>query len=389
MLIKGGKPAAPLAALLADRDVLRGAPVDLSLRVEALQDLQKFLRERPYQPHRPSLERVRQEQRRLAKSAPDGMRLSLAQMAALAYPDRIGARRKGDTPRYLLSGGSGAIMASEDPMASAPFIVATDLDGDRKDAKIRQAIQISAAELRELYEDRIAWVDSCEWSDREKRVVARSQERFGAIALQDRIWKDPSDEAVSRAMLAGVRQLGLPWSDAARRFAARVTLARAEDPDLPSVAEADLLASAEDWLLPYLQGVKTAQHWKNFDLLPPLRSLLDYNQTQHLDRSVPAHFTTPLGRKIPIDYSGEAPEIQLRLQELFGQTTHPTVAGTPLRVTLLSPAQRPVQTTMDIPGFWDSSYADVRKDMRGRYPKHPWPEDPRQADPTLRAKPRG
>mgnify|MGYP000513027729 CR=1 FL=1 len=389
MLIKGGKPAAPLAALLADRDVLRGAPVDLSLRVEALQDLQKFLRERPYQPHRPSLERVRQEQRRLAKSAPDGMRLSLAQMAALAYPDRIGARRKGDTPRYLLSGGSGAIMASEDPMANAPFIVATDLDGDRKDAKIRQAVQISAAELRELYEDRIAWVDSCEWSDREKRVVARSQERFGAIALQDRIWKDPSDEAVGRAMLAGVRQLGLPWSDAARRFAARVTLARGEDPDLPPVAEADLLESAEDWLLPYLQGVKTAQHWKNFDLLTPLRSLLDYNQTQHLDRSVPAHFTTPLGRKIPIDYSGEAPEIQLRLQELFGQTTHPTVAGTPLRVTLLSPAQRPVQTTMDIPGFWDSSYADVRKDMRGRYPKHPWPEDPRQADPTLRAKPRG
>ncbi|MEC9196754.1 MAG: ATP-dependent helicase HrpB [Pseudomonadota bacterium] len=389
MLIKGGKPAAPLAALLADRDVLRGAPVDLSLRVEALQDLQKFLRERPYQPHRPSMERVRQEQRRLAKSAPDGVRLSLAQMAALAYPDRIGARRKGDTPRYLLSGGSGAIMASEDPMASAPFIVATDLDGDRKDAKIRQAIQISAAELRELYEDRIAWVDSCEWSDREKRVVARSQERFGAIALQDRIWKDPSDEAVSRAMLSGVRQLGLPWSDAARRFAARVTLARAEAPDLPSVSEADLLESAEDWLLPYLQGVKTAQHWKNFDLLPPLRSLLDYNQTQHLDRSVPAHFTTPLGRKIPIDYSGEAPEIQLRLQELFGQTTHPSVAGTPLRVTLLSPAQRPVQTTMDIPGFWDSSYADVRKDMRGRYPKHPWPEDPRQADPTLRAKPRG
>lgn len=389
MLIKGGKPAAPLAALLADRDVLRGAPVDLSLRVEALQDLQKFLRERPYQPHRPSLERVRQEQRRLAKSAPDGVRLSLAQMAALAYPDRIGARRKGDIPRYLLSGGSGAIMASEDPMASAPFIVATDLDGDRKDAKIRQAIQISASELRELYEVRIAWVDSCEWSDREKRVVARSQERFGAIALQDRIWKDPSDEAVSRAMLAGVRQLGLPWSDAARRFASRVTLARAEDLDLPSVAEADLLENAEDWLLPYLQGVKTAQHWKNFDLLTPLRSLLDYNQTQHLDRSVPAHFTTPLGRKIPIDYSGEAPEIQLRLQELFGQTTHPTVAGTPLRVTLLSPAQRPVQTTMDIPGFWDSSYADVRKDMRGQYPKHPWPEDPRQADPTLRAKPRG
>jgi ATP-dependent helicase HrpB len=116
--------------------------------------------------------------------------------------------------------------------------------------------------------------------------------------------------------------------------------------------------------------------------------MLDWNQMQALDRAAPAHFETPLGRYIPIDYSGEHPEISLRLQEMFGQTTHPTVGHTPLRVTLLSPAGRPLQTTMDIPGFWASSYADVRKDMRGRYPKHPWPEDPTQADPTLRAKPR-
>ena len=117
--------------------------------------------------------------------------------------------------------------------------------------------------------------------------------------------------------------------------------------------------------------------------------MLDWGQMQALDAATPAHFTTPLGREIPIDYSGEAPEITLRIQEMFGQTTHPAVAGQPLRVTLLSPAQRPVQTTMDLPGFWSGSYADVRKDMRARYPRHPWPEDPTQADPTLRAKPRG
>jgi ATP-dependent helicase HrpB len=117
--------------------------------------------------------------------------------------------------------------------------------------------------------------------------------------------------------------------------------------------------------------------------------MLDWPQMQALDRAVPAHFTTPLGRQIPIDYDGEVPAIELRLQEMFGQTTHPTVAGQPLRVTLLSPGQRPVQVTMDIPGFWDSSYADVRRDMRGRYPRHAWPENPREADPTLRAKPRG
>jgi len=184
-------------------------------------------------------------------------------------------------------------------------------------------------------------------------------------------------------MLDGVRDLGLSWSEAARRFAARVALLPDEMPD---ISDAALLDSLEDWLLPHLTGVKTAQEWKRFDMLDALRARLSWDQMQRLDNAAPAHFTTPLGRKIPIDYAGEHPEIHLRLQEMFGQTTHPMVGRTPLRVTLLSPAGRPVQTTLDVPGFWASSYADVRKDMRGRYPKHPWPEDPTQADPTLRAK---
>lgn len=388
MLTVAGRDAALLAALLADRDPLRGAPVDLSLRIEAIRDTHRFMEERPYQPHRPTLERIKQEAKRLAKDAPDARGLSLPEMAALAYPDRIGARRKGTAPRYLMSGGNGAVLDETDPSANAPFLVITDVDGDRREARIRQATEIRQSELRDLFEDRIAWQDICEWSPREGRVIARKQERFGAIALDDRIWQDPDPAQVARAMLDGVRQLPLPWTDAARRFAARVELARPQDPSLPSMKDADLLADAEVWLLPYLTGVKTSAAWKNFDLLPALRARLDYAQMQALDQKTPAHFTTPLGRQIPIDYSGEHPAIELRLQELFGQTTHPTVAGQPLRVTLLSPARRPVQTTMDIPGFWDSSYEDVRKDMRGRYPKHPWPDDPRQADPTLRVKPR-
>jgi ATP-dependent helicase HrpB len=148
------------------------------------------------------------------------------------------------------------------------------------------------------------------------------------------------------------------------------------------------MAGLDDWLLPHLTGVRSADDWKRFDVLDALRAMLDWDQMQRLDRAAPAHFETPLGRKIPIDYDGDAPEITLRLQEMFGVTRHPMVGRTPLKVTLLSPGQKPVQTTMDIPGFWASSYADVRKDMRGRYPKHPWPEDPTQADPTLRAKPR-
>jgi ATP-dependent helicase HrpB len=157
---------------------------------------------------------------------------------------------------------------------------------------------------------------------------------------------------------------------------------------LPDLSEPALLDTLETWLLPYLNGVTTAQDWKRFDMLEALRARLSWEQMQALDRAAPAHFTTPLGRRIPIDYGSDPPEITLRLQEMFGQTTHPTVGGTGLRVTLLSPGHKPVQTTTDIPGFWATSYADVRKDMRGRYPRHPWPEDPTEADPTLRAKPR-
>ena len=156
--------------------------------------------------------------------------------------------------------------------------------------------------------------------------------------------------------------------------------------DFPDFSDAALMDTAENWLLPHLTGVRSLDDWKRFDLLPALRARLSWDEQQRLDREAPARFTTPLGREIAIDYSGEDPGISLRLQEMFGQTRHPTVAGRPLVVTLLSPAGRPVQVTRDIPGFWTNSYADVRKDMRGRYPKHPWPEDPREADPTLRVK---
>ena len=148
------------------------------------------------------------------------------------------------------------------------------------------------------------------------------------------------------------------------------------------------METLEDWLLPHLTGVRSTGDWKGFDLMPALRARLDWDQQQALDKAAPAHFTTPLDRKIPIDYSGDVPAISLRLQEVFGVTRHPTVVGQPLQITLLSPGQRPVQVTTDLPGFWASSYADVRKDMRGRYPRHPWPDDPTEADPTLRAKPR-
>ncbi|MDO6586786.1 ATP-dependent helicase HrpB [Salipiger sp. 1_MG-2023] len=389
MLELGGPEAAPLAALLADRDPIKGAPSDLLLRLEALRDARRFAQTRPYGLNRPSLERIRAEARRLKARSTKGPAQGAAALAALAYPDRIGLRRKGDAAHYQLSGGKGAVMDDADPLASARLIVVTDTDGNPREARIRQAIQITESELRALFADQIVWEDSCAWSKRERRVVARRQEKLGAIALDDRLWKDAPAEAVARAMLDGVRDLGLSLSDAARRFAARVALGRDGGLDLPDMSDPALLDTLEDWLLPFLSGVKTAEDWKRFDPLPALRARLDWGQMQALDTAVPGRFVTPLGREIPIDYSGEHPQIELRIQEMFGQRSHPLVGRTPLRVTLLSPARRPVQTTMDIPGFWEGSYADVRKDMKAQYPRHPWPEDPREADPTLRAKPRG
>ncbi|NVK15067.1 MAG: ATP-dependent helicase HrpB [Rhodobacteraceae bacterium] len=387
MLLQAGPDAAPLAALLGERDPLRGAPADLSLRLKALRDPKGFTRGHPYQLNRPVVERIKSEARRLEKQA--GRRnagLSAAMMAALAYPDRIGQRRKGDNPRFVLSGGKGAILDGSDTLAGAPFIVALDTDGNLREARIRMAAQISLAEIRELFADQIIWTDVCEWSKRDRRVVARQQERFGAVVLDDRIWKDVPPDAVALAMLDGVRDLGLRLTGAAARLAARVELVRAEGHDLPDFSLPGLMESLEDWLLPMLDGVKSAEDWKRFDLLPALKAALSWEQTQVLDREAPGSFITPLGRRIPISYDGEIPEISVRLQEMFGVIRHPSVGGVPLKVSLLSPAQRPIQITRDLPGFWAGSYADVRKDMRAQYPKHPWPEDPTQEDPTLRAK---
>ncbi len=431
MLAVAGPEAAMLAALLAERDPLRGAPPDLALR------MQTIARPGP-EAHRPTVERIRDEARRLAATigrggpvgenagAPpppspphkgEGRRrtarealgasgaslpsrgggmgrggsargYSLAEMAALAYPDRIGLRRKGDAARWVLSGGKGAAMAAGLPLSGARLIVATDLDGDAREATVRQAVAVSEAEVRGLFADRITWVELCEWSRRDGRILSRRQERLGALVLDDRVWEAGPD-AMARAALEGLRQLGLPWTNPARLLRARARLARSEA--WPGVEDADLLAGAETWLLPYLHGKKTEADLRALDLTPALQGLLGWDRLAEMDRLVPGSFETPLGRKIPIDYDGETPAIEVRLQEMFGVTSHPVVgaARLPVRITLLSPARAPVQVTTDLPRFWATSYADVRKDMRGAYPRHPWPEDPTQAEPTLRAKPRG
>jgi ATP-dependent helicase HrpB len=390
MMLIAGQAAATLAAILSEGDVLRGAPVDLALRLEALRDGKAFQARYPHDLHRPTLERARDTLRRIKRLGGTGAGISAAGMAALAYPDRIGLRRKGEAPRYVLSGGKGAVLPEGDRLAQSRLLVVTDTDGDPREARIRQAIPLAESDLRELYSDRFRWERVCEWSKRERKIIASERECFGALVLAERHWRDPDEGALIAAACDGLRDLGLPLSDTARRFIARVELLRAQGAALPDMSDSGLMDGLEDWLGPYLIRVRTAEDLRALDLLLALRARLDWAQAQMLDEQVPAHFVTPLGNRIPIDYSADAPEVHLRLQEVFGQATHPTIGPdrVPLRLVLLSPARRPVQVTTDLPGFWANSYADVRKDMRGQYPKHPWPEDPVQADPTLRAKPR-
>jgi ATP-dependent helicase HrpB len=395
-----GALAADIAALLDARDPVRGvagpAGVDMVARLAALRDPRAAEADRPVIVDRASVAAIRAEATRLRALAGrgDGPGLSPGAALSLAYPDRIGRRRPGPAPRYLLAGGKGAVLPEADPLAGAPFLVAAGLDGDPREARVRLAAPVTEAEIRALHADGLAWVRVCGWSRRERAVEVRERLMLGALALEDRPWADAPPEAVAAAVIEGLRALGpeaLPWTPALRRLAARAEWLRAQGEDLPDLSDAGLTAKFEDWLAPFLAGVTRAEHFARIDLAAAIDVRLGHAARLRLDRLAPAEIVAPTGTRLPVDYGGAAPSVAVRLQEMFGLTTHPTLgpAAVPVVVELLSPAHRPVQTTADLPGFWATSYADVRRDLRGRYPRHPWPEDPASAVATRRAKPRG
>lgn len=391
MLIQAGPQAAPMAALLSDRDILASRQIDLRPALLAIARETKAQDDDIHDLE--ALKRIKTEAKKLSSLVLKGAFtscLSPAQCLALAYPERVALRRNGPQPRYIMAGGKGAVMARDDGLIKAPFLVISDLGSPQKgsgpDPKIRRGLQISEVELREIFLPQISWTTSCKWSSRDRRVLTTKTESFGALILAQETWSKAPADAVAKAMLDGVRDSGLHLSKPAQHMQARIAAAPANT--FPDISDLGLLQSLEIWLLPYLTGVTSERGWKDFDALPALKAYIGWSNQERLDELVPSHFITPLGRQILIDYKGDIPEITLRIQELFGQTTHPKISNQDLKVTLLSPAHRPIQVTTDIPGFWTGSYADVRKDMRAQYPKHPWPKDPTQADPTLRAKSR-
>jgi ATP-dependent helicase HrpB len=313
---------------------------------------------------------------------------------AFAYPDRIGRRRPGSDGRYTLANGRGAYFAEPQGLAKNELIVAIDLDDRERDARILLAAPLTRAEIEEYLPERLRRVESVEWNSREQAVIARRTLELDSIVLEEKPLPEIPPEAARAAMLTGIRELGmeaLPWARESRDLQARIEFARKlQGPDAvanfwPAVSDADLAATVETWLAPWLDNVTRKEHIARIPLIDVLRSLLTWEQQRELDAVAPTHLQVPSGSHIRIDYLDQsAPAISVRLQEVFGLDATPRIGNGRIPVTfkLLSPAQRPVQVTRDLASFWRGSYADVRKDMRGRYPKHYWPENPLEAQPT-------
>jgi ATP-dependent helicase HrpB len=289
------------------------------------------------------------------------------------------------------------VLPAIDPLASEDFLAVGSLDGDAREARIFLAAPISLGEIEEDFAAAIETPAILAWNPRTEQIDAKQQRKLWSLVLEEKPLKNPPQEAVIAAMIEGIRAMGLaslPWSDTARNLQARIGfLRRAGDlpHDWPDLSDETLLATLEDWLAPYLSGKTRRAHLADLDPHDALLARLDWKSRQALDDLAPTHLTVPSGSRLLLDYrSGDVPVLAVRLQEMFGATDTPRLANGKVQILLhlLSPARRPVQVTRDLKGFWEGSYSAVKADMKGQYPKHYWPDDPLQAEPTARAKPR-
>ncbi len=317
-------------------------------------------------------------------------------LLALAYPDRVARRRPGGRGSFLLANGRGAALRDSDPLAGADYLAIAETDDAGREARILAAAPLDEATLEAVLGDRIAWVETVAWDAAEQAVAARRQRRLGALVLADAALPNPDPASVTAALLEGARRLGLdalPWRDGAMALRQRAGFARAlEGEAWPDWSDAALTETLADWLGPHLGGMRRRTDLDRLDLAQILSTALGWERQRALDSLAPATIPIPSGRRAALDYADPAqPVLAVKLQEMFGQAETPRVGNgrVPVAIHLLSPAGRPLQVTRDLAGFWAGSYAEVRKDMRGRYPRHPWPDDPLAAPATARAKPRG
>ncbi len=378
-----------VAAVVDERDIVRTsrdrAPADLALRVEAVAG-----RSGDDRVDRRAAARLRERAADIARRA--GIRFDLDAVDAddagaallVGFPDRLAARRR--PGQFQLRNGTGAWVADDDPLAVAPFVVAADLDGKRSGARIRLGSAVDEAVIAALL-DGVVEDRRLEWDADADDLVERVERRLDALRLGSERRRPVPGEDTTAALVARVRATKLavlPWRPATEQLRARVAFLRAELGDAwPDLSDRELLATLDDWLTPYLVGATGRADLDRLDLAVLLRARLPWPLGAELDELAPRTWRLPTGREAPIDYAAARPTVSVRVQDVFGVQAHPTVAGgrVPLTLALLSPADRPIQVTADLPGFWGGSWADVRKDLAGRYPKHRWPDDPGHADP--------
>ncbi|KUJ84659.1 ATP-dependent helicase HrpB [Microbulbifer flavimaris] len=399
-----------LAALLSERDIFRGEARwdrDIQKRVDLLQG-----RFRASSFDRGAVQRIRQQARTWQKqveklSQPAGndtidKQDQIGVLLGLAYPDRIAKSRRDREHRFLLSGGRGAHFSHDDDLAQEDYLVIAELDGQGRDARIQLAAHVSEQALERAFPELIVQETAVRWDDAAGRAVASERTRLGQLVLAERPARDISPTLLSRALLDAVLQKGLqtlPWSKEADALRDRVQFLHRVAGDYPKLLgdlaipdwSGEALASTlEEWLLPHLAGMNRLEQLKQLDLLRILQGQLDWPLQQKLDALAPSHLSVPSGSRIAIDYSEEIPILPVRLQEMFGQQKTPAILSGqyPLMVHLLSPARRPVQVTRDLASFWANTYQEVRKELRIKYQKHYWPDDPASAQATSTTKKR-
>jgi ATP-dependent RNA helicase HrpB len=384
-----GRIAAEIAVLVTERG-LGGDGIDLAHRLDGLRRDRSRRAEEARGMARRWAELVA-SQESAPRSAP-----SAGALLALAYPDRIAKNRGGGTGMFLLANGRGANVDAASALAREPYLAVAEIVGSAAQGRVVLAAAITLAEIEARFADRIEAREEIAFDPQSASLRGRRLRRLGALALAEQPVGVTADDDAARTLAAGIAKAGLghlPWTKALTQWRDRVLfLRRAEGDEWPDLSDSGLAASIDDWLVPALMGKTTLAQLTSDELGASLTALLPYSLRRRLDAEAPTHFEAPSGSRIPIDYEAEeGPKLAIRVQELFGLARHPTIAGgrVPLVVELLSPAHRPVQVTRDLPGFWRGSYAAVRAEMRGRYPRHPWPDDPVAAPATRRAKPRG
>ena len=397
-----GQLACELAAMLSERDLLQGPPgwhnTDLRIRIEALHGITAHIQgaatNHALIRHIEKVTAQWTQQLKISRSRQSAIE-SIGLLLAFAYPDRLAQRQPGNDRRYLLANGRGASFLHEDSLAREEYLVVAQLEDNGQWPRILLAAPITVLELKTHHTDHIRTVDLLSWDDRTEAVVARRQRRFGELILEDRPLPHPDARQVSAALLSGIRRIGLPrlpWTKDLLQWRARIMFLRrafGAESGWPDLSDEALLTDLEKWLGPFVEGLKSLEQASRIDLTGPLDSLLTWTQRKDLDRLAPTHVTVPSGSHIRLDYeAADPPVLAVRLQEMFGCRNTPRLAGgkIPVMVHLLSPAGRPVQVTKDLASFWASAYQEVKKELRGRYPRHSWPDDPLSAEPTRRTK---